>query len=100
MHVYMGLLCLAPLSTIVQLYRGCQLIGGGDWSIRRNPPTSRKWLTDFIPMHICIYIYIRAYVQCPIMAAVNITYPMEIMYTCLMRQYKDFLKDVQSTYCP
>ena len=36
----------------------------------------------------------------PSMAPVNTTYPIEIMYTCLMRQYRDFLKGVQSTDCP
>ena len=57
----MGLLCLSPLSTIVQLYRGCQLIGGGGRSIWRNPPTSRKWLTSFILIHICVCMYNAQY---------------------------------------
>jgi hypothetical protein len=30
----------------------------------------------------------------PSMAPVNTTCPIEIMYTCLMRQYMDFLKGV------
>jgi hypothetical protein len=66
----MGLLCLSPLSTIVQLYRGCQLIGGGGRSIWRNPPTSRKWLTsksislkgqwvDCTPLRKSLYCLIR-----------------------------------------
>lgn len=65
----MGLLCLAPLSTIVRLYRGCQLFDGGD---RRNPSTSRKWLTNFIHIHVFVCVYI--YVQYPKMAPGNATY--------------------------
>jgi hypothetical protein len=34
--------------------------------------------------------YIFVYVQCPIMAPVNTIYPIEIMHTCLMRQYRGF----------
>jgi len=37
--------CLTQLSTIFQLYHGGQFIGGGN---RRNPPTCRKSLTNFI----------------------------------------------------
>ena len=40
------------------------------------------------------------YLQCPMMAPINATLPIEIMYTCLIRQYKDFLKGVQSTHYP
>jgi hypothetical protein len=46
---------------IVHLYRGCQLIGGGGRSIWRNPPSSRKWLTSFILIHICMCMYSAQY---------------------------------------
>jgi len=42
--------CLMPLSTIFQLYRRSQFIGGGNRRTRRKPPTCRKSLTNFITM--------------------------------------------------
>ena len=44
----MVLWCLIPLSTIFQLYRGCQGFGGGNRKTWRKPPTCRKSLTNFI----------------------------------------------------
>ena len=41
-------LCLTPLSTILQVCRGVSFIGGGKRSIRRKPPTCRKSLTNFM----------------------------------------------------
>ena len=38
--------CLTPLSTICQLYRGDQLVGGKQRNTRRKPPTCRKSLTN------------------------------------------------------
>jgi len=35
------------LSTIFQLYRGRQFIGGGNLSTRRKPPTCRNSLSNF-----------------------------------------------------
>jgi len=46
-----GLLCLTPLSTIFQLYRGSWwsvLLLEETGLIHRKPPTCRKSLTDFI----------------------------------------------------
>ena len=40
-----GVWCLTPLSTIFQLYRGGQFIGGGIW---RESPTCRKSVTNVI----------------------------------------------------
>ena len=40
--------CLTPLSTIFQLYRGGQFIGGGNRVTGRKPPTYRKSLTNFL----------------------------------------------------
>jgi hypothetical protein len=34
--------CLTPLSTVIQLYRGCQFIGGGNRGTRRKPSTCLK----------------------------------------------------------
>jgi len=42
-----GLLCLTPLSTIFQLYRGVSFIGGGNQSIQRK-------ITDKL-YHIMLY---------------------------------------------
>jgi len=39
-----GLWRLKPFSTIFQLYRGDSLIGGGNRSTQRKPPTCRKSL--------------------------------------------------------
>jgi len=47
-----------PLSTIFQLYRGGQFIGGGTRSTRRKPPTCRKSLTIFITQ-CCIEVRIH-----------------------------------------
>ena len=46
----LGLWCLTPLSTIIQLYRivAVSFIGRGNRSTRRKPPTCRKFLTNFI----------------------------------------------------
>jgi hypothetical protein len=40
-------LCLKPLSTIFQLYRGGQFIGGGNWNTRRKSTTCLKSLINF-----------------------------------------------------
>jgi hypothetical protein len=48
-------------------------------------------------LHLYTFVYVCTM---PSMAPVNTTCPIEIMYTCLMRQYRDFLKGVQSTHCP
>ena len=44
---FLGLWCLTPLSTILQLYRG-SFIGGENQSTRRKRPTCRKPFTNFI----------------------------------------------------
>ena len=44
----LGVWCLAPLSTILHLYRGIMFIGGGNRSTQKKPPTCRKSLTSFI----------------------------------------------------
>jgi len=48
MQYGLGLKCFTPLSTIFQLYRGGQFIGGGNRGTRRKPPTCRKSPTNYI----------------------------------------------------
>jgi hypothetical protein len=50
MGIMLVLLCLMPLSTIFQLHRGVNLIGG------RKPPTCRKSLVNFITQCFIEYI--------------------------------------------
>ena len=55
-HIMVGLIglwCLTPLSTIIQLYCGGQFFGGENLSTRRKPLTCRKLLTNFY--HIMLY---------------------------------------------
>jgi hypothetical protein len=60
-----GLECLTPLSTIVQLYRqAVSFIGGGNRNIRRKPLTCRKslanfiWSSETVQKYMCVYICI------------------------------------------
>ena len=46
--ILLGLWCLTPLSTIIQLYMAVSFIGGRNWSTRRKPPTCCMSLTNFI----------------------------------------------------
>ena len=50
-----GLWCLAPLSTIFQLYRGDHFICGGNRSTHRKPSTCNKSLTNFITECCIVY---------------------------------------------
>jgi hypothetical protein len=50
MGIMLVLLCLTPLSTIFQLHRGVNLIGG------RKPPTCRKSLVNLITYCFIEYI--------------------------------------------
>jgi len=43
-----GLLCLTPHSTIVQLSRGGQIMAGENWNTREKNPTCRMTLSIFI----------------------------------------------------
>ena len=43
----LGIWCLAPLSTLFQLYRAVSFNGGGNRSTWRKPQTCRKSLTSF-----------------------------------------------------
>jgi hypothetical protein len=51
--------CLTPLSTIFQLYRGGQFIGGGNRSTWRKPPTCHKSLTNFINISNTSTVYLK-----------------------------------------
>ena len=44
---YVDLWCLTPPSTVFQLNRGVNYIGGANRSTRREPPTYRKSLTVY-----------------------------------------------------
>ena len=52
-----GLWCLTPLSTIVQLYRGVSFIGEGNQSILRKQTTDLLQVTDKL-YHIILKSYI------------------------------------------
>jgi hypothetical protein len=51
-RVRLRLWCLMPLSTILQLYRGCS-VSGGNWSTQRKP-TNLSQVTDKL-YHIMLY---------------------------------------------
>ena len=53
--VGLGLWCLMPRSTIFQVYRGTQFIGGRNRSTWRKPLTCLMSLTNFIT--ICYFEY-------------------------------------------
>jgi hypothetical protein len=69
--------------------------------IVREREKKKMGITQVMIVLKALYLYTFVYVcTMPSMAPVNTTCPIEIMYTCLMRQYRDFLKGVQSTHCP
>ena len=81
--ILLGLWCLTPLSTIIQLYMAVSFIVGRNWSTRRKPPTCCKSLTNFITSSFINWVHLA-------MSRLNLTTLVVICTDCISRPWWPF----------